>query len=229
MKKFISYLLVLTLILGAISLVACNNDTQKPDDGKEDPKDDGNKDNPKDPDDGKEDPKDPDDGKDDPAPTPVAANALEILDKIWASYTDDEKFFACGGLPGDDSLVENKPGECPTSAANLFYNNLSVKEEDVASVKTAASLLHGMNSNTFTGFVLEAKDGVSVTDLAAKVDDSINNRHFMCGFPEKRVILTVGNFLIAAYGDGELVNDFLAKAQTAYSSATVAYNAPIGE
>ena len=51
----------------------------------------------------------------------------------------------------------------------------------------------------------------------------------MCGFPDKLVIATLGNYVVSVYGDEELVNTFRDKLQAAYSDAAIAYDEMIGE
>ena len=55
------------------------------------------------------------------------------------------------------------------------------------------------------------------------------NRQWMCGFPDKLVIATLGNYVVSVYGDEELVNTFRDKLQAAYSDAAIAYDEMIGE
>ena len=59
--------------------------------------------------------------------------------------------------------------------------------------------------------------------------DAIQNKQWMCGFPDKLVIATLGNYVVSVYGDEELVNTFRDKLQAAYSDAAIAYDEMIGE
>ena len=49
----------------------------------------------------------------------------------------------------------------------------------------------------------------------------------MCGFPEKLVILTVGDYIVSVFGAGELTNTFVAKLSAEYSSAKQLFDVPI--
>ena len=49
----------------------------------------------------------------------------------------------------------------------------------------------------------------------------------MCGFPEKLVILTVGDYIISVFGAAELINTFTEKLTSEYSSAKQLFDVPI--
>lgn len=53
------------------------------------------------------------------------------------------------------------------------------------------------------------------------------NKQWMCGFPDKLVILTVGDYLVSVYGAEDLVDNFQNHLTAAYASAVVVCDAPI--
>ena len=143
-----------------------------------------------------------DDGKNN---ADAPADSLALLTKVWDSYTDDEKFPAAGG--DYETSVDEAPG----------------------AFDHAASLMHMMNANTFTCGALRVKNGDDAAKLAEDLRDAIQNKQWMCGFPDKLVIATLGNYVVSVYGDEELVNTFRDKLQAAYSDAAIAYDEMIGE
>ena len=166
-----------------------------------------------------------DDGKADNADAP--ADSLALLTKVWDSYTDDEKFPAAGG--DYETSVDDAPGAFdPSNADNLNFL-LTVPTEDASLIDDAASLMHMMNANTFTCGALRVKNGDDAAKLAEDLRDAIQNKQWMCGFPDKLVIATLGNYVVSVYGDEELVNTFRDKLQAAYSDAAIAYDEMIGE
>ena len=76
---------------------------------------------------------------------------------------------------------------------------------------------------------LRVKNGDDAAKLAEDLRDAIQNKQWMCGFPDKLVIATLGNYVVSVYGDEELVNTFRDKLQAAYSDAAIAYDEMIGE
>ena len=49
----------------------------------------------------------------------------------------------------------------------------------------------------------------------------------MCGFPDKLVIVTVGQSVFSVYGNEELVNTFRDKLLASYPTATAVYDEAI--
>jgi len=161
------------------------------------------------------------------APVAVPANAVEILNNIWALYGDDEKFAIVGGDPADMNM--EGPGSWNMSnAANLTYS-LLIPEAELANVDDAASLMHMMNANTFTSGTVHLKDGVNAATFAATMKDTIMNNPWMCGFPERMVIASFGgNYLLIAFGVNDAMTPFCQKLATAYADAAILYDEAIG-
>ena len=97
----------------------------------------------------------------------------------------------------------------------------------VANLVDAASLMHMMNANTFTCGAYHLSDDVSAADVASSLRDNIMNRQWMCGFPDKLVVITMGQFVVSVYGAEDLVDTFRDKLQNCFSSAAVVYDEPI--
>ena len=91
----------------------------------------------------------------------------------------------------------------------------------------AASLFHMMNGNTFTCGAFHVKDSGDVAALCASLRENILDRHWMCGFPDKLVIVTVGDYVVSVYGYTDLVDTFTAKLAAAYPSAKTVSDDPI--
>ena len=140
-------------------------------------------------------------------------DAVTLLTTVWDSYTDDEKFPAIGGDFSEANNKENAPGVYDLS--------------DADAVDGASSLIHMMNGNTFTCGAFHVKDASQMDNVAAAVKASIMNKQWMCGFPDKLVILTVGDYLVSVYGAEDLVDNFQNHLTAAYASAVVVCDAPI--
>ena len=159
--------------------------------------------------------------------TDTPADSLTILNKVWESYTDDEKFPAAGG--DIENSVDDAPGAFNVSDTDSLEYLLTVPTEDASLIDDAASLMHMMNANTFTCGALRVKNGDDAAKLAEDLRDAIQNKQWMCGFPDKLVIATLGNYVVSVYGDEELVNTFRDKLQAAYSDTAIAYDEMIGD
>ncbi|HCF82482.1 MAG TPA: hypothetical protein DER68_00390 [Ruminococcaceae bacterium] len=97
---------------------------------------------------------------------------------------------------------------------------------EVSKIDSAASLIHMMNQNIFSSGAYRL---VSETDAAA-LADSINKtfqaRHWMCGFPDKLIVASVGDYLVSAFGNEDLIDAFAKCLSEAYPSAKVLVNEP---
>ena len=109
---------------------------------------------------------------------------------------------------------------------NLTYL-LTFPAEDAALIDGAASLTHMMNLNTFTCGAFHAVSAQDVTKLADDLHTAIADKQWMCGFPDKLVIVTVGQSVFSVYGNEELVNTFRDKLLASYPTAAAVYDEAI--
>lgn len=152
---------------------------------------------------------------------PVAEDSLALLNKIWDGYADDEKFAAAGGDYTEGNNVADAPGKFGIEDAAGIDSMLGFPEASVSKIDNAASLLHMLNENTFTGGAYHVKDSADVASLSEEIKTNILARHWMCGFPEKLVIFNIDDYIISAFGDGEIIELFKQKTTSAYPSAKV--------
>lgn len=133
------------------------------------------------------------------------SSAVEILETIWDNFPEENKFAAFGG--GSANAVEDKPGSVDIIDTDTLTYNLLLPESLQGQISDAASLIHMLNANSFTGGALK----VTEADKAAFIDTlktDILGARFMCGFPEKLVIITTGDYVVYAYGTEDNINAF---------------------
>lgn len=156
----------------------------------------------------------------------VPASALEILENIWALYGDDEKFFCMGG--DMNNPVDNAPGNYSLEDTEMLSYQLYVPADQTANIDQAASLIHAMNTNTFTCGVFHMAEGVDAEAFAAAIRDNVQSAQWMCGFPEKLIVAVVGGeYVLMVFGLNDAVNPFETKLASAYPDAVIAYNEAI--
>ena len=135
-----------------------------------------------------------------------AESATAVLETAWTNYPG-EQFMAMGG--DYDNLVDGAPGAFDYTNAEYLDSLLAVPADAAAMIDGAASLMHGMMANNFTvgAFHLaNASDEEAFVD-AMKV--SLESRHWLCGQPEKFVIISDGaGYVVAMFGLGEVVDAF---------------------
>ena len=158
-------------------------------------------------------------------PAAAVDDALTILNAIWNTYSDEEKFPAAGG--DSEHAVDGAPGSFDASNADSLSYLLTFPADDVSLIDSAASLVHMMNLNTFTCGAFHVADANNVARLADDLRTTIQAKRWMCGFPDKLVIVTVGQSVLSVYGNEELVNTFRDKLLASYSAATAVYDEAI--
>lgn len=159
------------------------------------------------------------------AQTNQPKSALEILEKVWSKYSADEKFPATGG--SEKHMKEDMPGKFDVSDAEALDFELGFPKANASEIDDAASLMHMLNQNNFSCGVYHVKDSGNVEALAGKIKENILARQWLCGFPEKLVILTIGDYIVSVFGAGELTDTFIAKLSAEYSSAKQLFDVPV--
>lgn len=132
-------------------------------------------------------------------------SALDVLETVWNTYSEDEKFPTVGGAFSDADVKENAPGAYDITDRAEADRVLGLPE--TALVDQAASLVHMMNQNTFTAAAYHATDDPDA--LAQQLRDNIQQRQWMCGFPDKLAVAVVGDYVTAVYGAEDLVDGFM--------------------
>ncbi len=155
------------------------------------------------------------------------ASALELLENVWNSYADDEKFPAAGGDYSEENMRDGAPGNFSISDAEILDSSLGFPAAEAGKIDGAASLVHMMNLNTFTCGTFHVKSSGDVSALCGALRENILARHWMCGFPDKLMIVTVGDYIVSVYGNEELVDTFAAKLAAAYPNAKTVSDEPI--
>lgn len=153
------------------------------------------------------------------------SDALTLLNTVWATYSEEEKFPVSGG--DYDHPVDDAPGAFDISNADNMDYMLGFPGPSVANLVDAASLMHMMNANTFTCGAFRAQKAEDVETLAKSLRDNIQQRQWMCGFPDKLVIFTLDRYVVSVFGKEEITNTFRDKLTACYPSAVIAYEEAI--
>ena len=146
---------------------------------------------------------------------------VDILNVVWATYdAETEKFAAMGG--DYDTPVDNAPGAYNISNKENAISQLVCSEEALSMVDGAASLIHMMNANTFTGAAYSIKEGSSADAFITAMKATIQGNQWLCGFPEKLLTAKVtDDYVVVVFGNGELVETFKGKLSAQYDFAEI--------
>lgn len=148
------------------------------------------------------------------------ASCEDLLNQVWNTFAEDEKFAAMGG--DMNNTVDGAAGNFDLAdTENLMYM-LHIPEENIAQIDEAASLIHMMNANTFTGaaFHLENSDDVDV--FIESLKENIMGTQWMCGFPDTLNIFVVnGEYVVSAFGNAEIMENFKTKLNEVFGDSAV--------
>lgn len=161
-------------------------------------------------------------GNNEDAGTSSYADATAVLNAVWATYADesDENKFPIGG--GDSAnLTMDAPGKFDIAATEELDVTLALPASQTANIEDAASMMHMMNANNFTGAAYKLKEGTDAAAFAKDFQDGLNGRQWMCGFPEKFVVIQTGNYIVTAFGNGQIIDLFKTKAMGTLENAAL--------
>ena len=146
---------------------------------------------------------------------------LNLLNTVWKSYSEADKFPASGGDYSEENAKDDAPGKFDVSDSAVLESTLAVPEDSADLLKKAASLTHMMNLNTFTAGAFQLKDSKNADKFAKAMKEGIENRRWVCGFPDKFVIIKVNGYVVSAFGAEDLIDTFKSKTLKAYQDAKV--------
>lgn len=165
-------------------------------------------------------------------PAVQTVEALTALQTVVTAYNTqyegtDYQLPIVGG--GYEAMNWEGPDVVPTTDVDYLTAQLIVPEEQIANIGAAASAMHAMNTNIFCAGAYNLVEGADYNAFAAALEAAIMGNRWMCGFPEKLLIVNVGNCLIVVYGNGEVVANFNTVVGETYSAATIICDKAVGE
>lgn len=137
----------------------------------------------------------------------AATDATDLFTQVWNSYGEADKFPVGGG--DFDNIVMDAPGKFDVSKAEELDSTLGLPQSSAAMIDDAASMMHMMNANTFTGGVYHVADAANQDAVVDSLKDNIMNRQWMCGFPDTLIVAKVGGeYVVSAFGNAEIIETF---------------------
>lgn len=160
-------------------------------------------------------------------PAPAYESALDLYTAIWNAYGEENKF-ACGGGDADHESMDG-PGQYALNDANadMFKYLLHVTDELYDMLEDdVATLQHMMNTNTFSSAVAKLKDPTQASAFATAYQASIQGQQWMCGFPDKVVVISVGDYVVMAFGHEGNIDNLTAACAAVDAQSSVLVDAP---
>ncbi len=152
-------------------------------------------------------------------PASAYADSLEVINTVWGAYGETDKFPAGGGDSSNMSM--EGPAKFDHTNKEELDVTLALPAALAEKIDDAASLMHMMNANTFTAGAYRLVDGADVKSFADEYKKNLDARQWMCGFPEKFVVISTGNYVVTAFGNGQIIDTFKTTATEKLEGATV--------
>lgn len=147
-------------------------------------------------------------------------DSAQLLNMVWEKFDESQKFAAMGG--DFNNLVDGAAGIFNVEDTENLTYMLYIPAENVSMIDEAASLIHAMNANTFTGAAFHLTDAGNADALAADLKDYILSTQWMCGFPDELAIYVVnGEYVVSAFGNAEIMENFKTKLSEVYGEGAV--------
>lgn len=126
-------------------------------------------------------------------------------------------------------MVDGAAGMVDISDASEMSRLYGYPEAEIAKIDSAASLTHMMNLNTFSAAAYHTVNGADMAALSESFRNNLQGRQWICGFPDKLIVASVGDYMVSAFGYGDLIDAFVKHLSEAYPDANVLVNEPITE
>lgn len=200
MKKFLALILAAMMLL---SMVACGGNTETESETETE--------------------------TDAPAVELAYKSALELLQQVMNGYNEgaaeEAKLYVAGGnINNFDTTSTDGPAKFVALADEDYDANLGYPVADVAKLDDAASMFNMMNVNVFNCYAVHFANSGDVDAMAEAIKTNILARQWVCGAPEKLVIVKVpGDYLIVVWGVvqfGGIVDPFVASIANTVEGAT---------
>lgn len=155
------------------------------------------------------------------------ADANEILAKTWAQYKDsvtEELIFPVGG-GNAENMVMDEPAKFDTTvetAQDTLMASFCANAEVVAMTDDIATMMNMMMANNFTAAAYHIAETGNVEKAVATLKETTIANQWMCGMPQKLIIVTVGeDYVVSAFGTEQVIDSFKAAITTVYGDAAV--------
>ena len=132
------------------------------------------------------------------------ADATEVLTTIFAAYAEENKFPVAGGDEANMSF--DGPAKYDYTLADELNVVAKLPASQAANIEDAATAMHAMNANSFTGAAYKLADGADAAAFAADFKTELDTARWMCGFPEKFVVVKTGSYIVTAFGVADIMD-----------------------
>ena len=151
---------------------------------------------------------------------------LNLLNAVWAQFPESGKFPVMGGDAENPNFEGPGSVTLPGAEGNALWN-LNIPDEQLVNIAEAATMIHAMNTNTFASGALKLVEGADEATVAKAIVDAILGTRWMCGFPERVVVVSTNGCLVVAFGHEGNITNLLTAINAVDANANVLHNEAI--
>ena len=165
-----------------------------------------------------------------PAAELAYGSALELLTQVLDGYnataSEETKLYVAGGnINNFDTTSMDGPAKFVPLADSDYTDNLGYPEAEASKIDDAASMFNMMNVNVFNCYTLHFTEGTDVDATIESLKANILAKQWVCGAPEKLVIVKIpGDYILAVWGAvqfGGVVDPFVASISSSVAGAEI--------
>ena len=121
-------------------------------------------------------------------------------------------------------VPKNEPGAVSVGEGDVLESQTLFPASSADKLSGAAVFFNLMNQNNGTFAAFEVKNESDIQALADMMKDKVKNNQWICGFPERYLIMRVGNIMVFSYGLNSSLNAFKGAVTVMHSDASVLYD-----
>lgn len=121
-------------------------------------------------------------------------------------------------------VPKNEPGAVDPSDGENLESQTLFPASSADKLSGAAVFFNLMNQNNGTFAAFEVRNESDIQSLADMMKNKVKNNQWICGFPERYLIMRVGNIMVFSYGLDASLNAFKAAVTTEHADAAVLYD-----
>lgn len=120
-------------------------------------------------------------------------------------------------------MPKNEPGPLSLDDGGNLQNQTMFPADAVDKIQNAAIFYNLMNMNNGTFSAFKVKNESDISGLADRIKNNILSNQWICGFPERCLIMRTDDVLICAYGLESSVNAWRNAVNSVYDNAQTLY------
>lgn len=121
-------------------------------------------------------------------------------------------------------VPKNEPGEVSVGEGDDLESQTLFPASSADKLSGAAVFFNLMNQNNGTFAAFEVKNESDIQALADMMKNKVKNNQWICGFPERYLIMRVGNIMVFSYGLSSSMNAFKDAVTVMHADAAVLYD-----